>query len=204
MESQTLSISKTLSISNTINNFIDKNYIPLPGDILSNNYHSLMIVEKSYNLEKRSYRINKNYNEHMTRYEWLEKVIRRKEIIWDQHKNDLKLFPDKNQRSSRVNMSYDTSRVKMSYNTYCYFNDYNQFKRLYGSKYRNFPNRKVLVTTGVKKMIRISHATCSCTNGFWGYSKGTPLSSLITKKSVYKGNIHALIRENDLSLLHEN
>ena len=199
MESQTLSISKTLSISNTINNFIDKNYTPRPGDILSNNYHSLMIVEKFYTLDRASRRINRNYNEQLTRYEWLKKVIRRKEIIWDQHKNDLKLFPDKKQASSNI------SRVNMSYKTYCYYNYPNQFDRLYGSKYRNFPKRKVLVTTGVKKMMRISHATCSCTNDFFGgYSKATPLSSLITQKTVYKGNIHALIRENDLSLLHEN
>jgi len=184
----------TLNIGDTIN----KNYRPICGDMFSTDSglksghklsHSLMIIENVYELHRKSSRINRNYNDQLFKHELWKKLTERREIIWNQHKNDLKLFPNKNDYFAK---KYP-DRSKASYTVYCYYNDSKRYGRLYNSKYEYPPSKKVQVITGTKIMLRISHGVCSCTGNYSGYSQATPLSALITKKAIYKGNLFKLV-----------
>jgi hypothetical protein len=177
---------------------IDKDYEPHVGDVLSSIEHSLIIIENIYNLDKKSYVVNKNYNDHLFKHELLHKVITRREIIWEQHKLDLKLFPEKV-------INKHVQRQNMSYLLYCMYNDYPRYHRLYQSKYYYPPTNKIRVVTGKKPMVRVNHGLCfkkvedskrkyyptgqiGCC--YWYGKKATPLVSLINQKFVYNGNIH--------------
>jgi hypothetical protein len=168
---------------------IDKDYVPQPGDVLSNDEHSLIIIEQVYSLNKTSLRVNRNYNDHVFKYELLQKVIRRREAIWNQHKNDFKLFPDPTERTQ--------NRDKLFYHMYLYYNDYNRYERLYMSKYSSLPTRKNRVVIGQKTMVRANHIFCELTNANgnmrgcnkWYGKYATPLTYLINKKFVFQGNI---------------
>jgi hypothetical protein len=175
---------------------IDKNYVPRVGDVLSNATHPLVIVERVYTLPKRSSRVNKNYNDHLFKHEALKKIIKRKEIIWEQHKFDYRLFPEQNvshllSRSNRKNLFYSV---------YLFYTNPEQYKRLYTSNYRYSPQRRNRVIIGKKTMVTINHGLCfkiynsrektPCLAWYRRYS--VPLSYLINQKYAYQGNIYEI------------
>jgi len=175
---------------------IDKYYVPRVGDVLSNDEHSLATIEIVYSLNRMSSRINRSYNDQLFKRELLKKVIQRKEIIWDQHKLDYKLFPE----ASSIGQTGGEKRKSTDYMMYCFYNDMKQYKRLYCSKYRYEPNPKIRVVTSQKTMVRVNHGLCLRDNEhkcyYWGGKHATPLSLLINQKFIYHGNIYSDILES--------
>ncbi len=178
---------------------IDKNYVPRVGDVLSNVTHPLVIVERVYALPKRSLRVNRNYYDQLFKHELIKKVIEKREIIWEQHKNDLKLFPEV--------ALLGRDHTNTLYKTYLFYNDRNRHERLYRSKYAYAPNRKIRVITGFKTMVRLSHGLCryqpilshheqndqdyySRACPYWYGKHATALSYLINNQFIYCGNIN--------------
>jgi hypothetical protein len=183
---------------------IDKNYVPQVGDVLSNNKHSCITIETVYDLDRSSYRVNKNYNDDLFKYEALKQVVRRKEIIWDQHKLDFQLFPVTSpaHRGADEEQTLEI-RKNLTLAMYLVYNDNKQYKRIYCSKYCLGPDKKVRVITGAKTMVRVNHGLCrekvevtqyypSGQRGcyYWYGKHATPLISLINQKFVYHGNIY--------------
>jgi len=182
---------------------IDKSYVPKVGDILWNDDHPLITIQSVYALDKTSLRVNKNYNLKLLKHEALMKITARKEEIWNQHKNDLKFFPEISRKQVTINRDKN-----VKYFSYLFYNNYNQYKRLYQSKYSSPPTRKVKVVTGQKTMVRVTHGLCKSFyihNGkqmikscfYWGGIKSTAVSTLITQNFKYLGNIYQdLLEEN--------
>ena len=174
---------------------IDKDYVPKIGDVLSNDIHPCIIIETIYSLDKKSLRVNKNYNDHMFKHELLHGVIQKREIIWEQHKFDLEFFPETNSPNPFAD------RINVSYRTYCFYHDHKRYQRLYQSKYYSQPDRKVRVVIGQNPMVRVSHVLCIYSNGknrcyYWGGKNAMALSSLVNQKFVYQGNIYTDIFES--------
>jgi hypothetical protein len=135
------------------NIIVDKKYLPMPGDILSNDCHSSVIIDRVYLLPKYSRRVDKNYNDNLFKHEVCRKIIQRKEIIWTQHKFDILMFPE-NVRTLRIN------REHMDFREYCLESNLKQYNRLYKSKYYLLPQRKKKVQIGFKTMVKINHSMC--------------------------------------------
>lgn len=182
---------------------IDKSYVPKIGDILCNGAHPLIIIQNVYYLDKISYRVDKSYNLQLIKHEALKKIIRRKEIIWSQHKEDLRLFPEAEDKVYPNNM--DTSNRKdpnLNFWTYLYHNDRHQCRRLYHSRYSSIPSRKIRVIIGKKTMVTVGHGLCKtfvknidgtidmykCYH--WDGYGSNPLSALVTQGFKYIGNIY--------------
>jgi hypothetical protein len=190
---------------------IDKDYVPQVGDVLSNDKHSCITIEMIYKLDRYSYRVNRNYNDDLFKYEALKKVIRRKEIIWSQHKFDFQLFPVTSpaHRGNDEEQTIDI-RKNITFHIYLFYNDNKQYQRLYNSKYDFPPQRKSRVIIGKKIMVRVNHSLCreevpadekqyhSSGRGcyYWYGKKATPLGSLVNQKFVYHGNIYSDLLES--------
>ena len=200
-----LEVSEDFLGKQAVSKVIDKSFQPKIGDVLSNDNHNLLIVQGFYTLGKYSYRINRSYNDHIFKQQWLKKAIQRNEAIWEQHKNDLKLFPT---TTDDPTFPRD-SRDDITYKLYLYYSNHSKYTRLYRSKYIQPPAKKVRVNTGDKIMVRVNHVLCnkkfnvnvinpykplySC---YWG-RESIALSSLITQKFMYMGNIIDWLQENN-------
>jgi hypothetical protein len=190
---------------------IDKNYVPQVGDVLSNNKHSCITIETVYDLDRSSYRVNRNYNDQLAKYEVLQKIIQRKEIIWAQHKLDFQLFPITTpaHRGADEEQTLEI-RKNLTLAMYLFYNDNKQYKRIYCSRYRLGPDKKVRVIIGAKTMVRVNHGLCLekvgvsqyNTSGqrgccYWYGKKSMPLGSLVAQKYIYRGNIFTVINDID-------
>lgn len=184
---------------------IGKDYVPKMGDLLFNDSHPLIIIANIYSLDRSSLQVNKNFKLELLKHEFLKKIIQRKEIIWSQHKNDFRLFPDNDIHGKTSN------REGITYRMYCYYNDFEQYIRLYASRYYNYPQEKVRVVTGTRKIVTVDHSLCKDyyfdgTNGtnirnvcnYWGGKRSEPLSSLVTKKFKYLGNLYLDFLKEDI------
>ena len=166
---------------------LDGSYVPLGGDMLSNGDHPLLIIESVYYLDKYSMRVDKNYYEHLSRHELIQELLRRREIIWQQHRLDEKMFPGKID---------PVIRATMTYYQYLISHDYARYQRIYYSKYFLKPLRKRRVKIGVKAMVKTNHSWCVRvgTNAlpcmFWYGTKAMPVSFLINNNFVYRGNLY--------------
>jgi hypothetical protein len=182
---------------------IDKSYAPKIGDVLWNERHPLIVIQDIYDLDRTSLRKNKSYTLQVLKYQALLKIIKRKEAIWDQHKHDLNFFPDLASGSmiiDRNNPNYYNPNY--SYALYLYYNDFNQYRRLYNSKYSKMPSKKVRVKIGKKPMVTISHSLCkhfvvygnskytgyAC--NYWGGRHSQSVISLVNQGFKYIGNIY--------------
>ena len=188
---------------------IDKDYMPLPGDVLSNEHHPLIIIEGIYYLNKTSSKVNRNYNDQIVKHELLKKIITRKEAIWNQHKLDYTLFPER----TTNNQTGGDKRNNINYQRYCFYNDQRQYVRLYKSRYTFPPTSKIRVVTGKKTMMRVNHGLCksnyvsadgtigtkSCT--YWYGRQSMPLTLLVSKGFIYHGNVYNdTLQQSDASL----
>jgi hypothetical protein len=174
---------------------VDKDYVPRVGDVLSNYEHPLITIEVVYERNRYSSRVNRNYNDQLFKYEVLQKIIQRKEIIWHQHKYDLQLFPTTN---TSIHPTLK-DRDNLTYPLYLFYNDNQQYHRLYASKYHYKPTTKVSMVIGTKTVVRASHALCthqqvgsgviiSC--DYWYGKRATALTYLVNHNYIYKGNIY--------------
>ena len=177
---------------------IDKDYKPIVGDVLSNDMHPFVIVQAVYSLDKISVRVNKKFYEQEARYNVLQKIIYRKEVIWQQHKLDLSLYPD--------NTGSNPNRANWNYNRYLAYNDVNKLYRLYNSKYSLYPARKIKVVIGKKIMVKANHALCISHRddgrmlpcGYWYGGYSMPLTKLINNDYLYHGNLYTNFMNIDL------
>ena len=187
---------------------IDKSYVPQLGDVLWNELHPLVVIQGIYALDKRSSRVNRSYDLQVLKHKALQKIITRKEIIWEQHRHDLRIFPERNRNNTTNN------RTNITYMGYLLHNDMNQYIRLFRSKYSDMPPKRISVVTGKKPMVIVSHGLCknrvaSETFGTyagyacrrWGGRNSQSVISLVNQGFKYLGNICTdLLQEESITV----
>ena len=178
---------------------LDKSYVPNIGDILRlRDNHPFVVIENVYFLNKRGIRVNKDYDKEYIRHLALQKIIRRKEIIWSQHKNDFDLFPE------TIIYRTTATRDTMTYSGYCLMQRQAEFNRLYNSKYTIAPKRKKTQITGEQMIVTATHRLCKfgieteeneeprdityCSH--YGATRSLPLSRYITQGYECIGNVY--------------
>lgn len=162
---------------------IDTTYEPNIGDVLSTDDSVYTYtIQKIYKLNRMSYRKNKKYNEQLDKYYLWQKIITRKEIIWEQHKFDRTLFPD------TVN-TVNVDRINMDYRRYLALYDYKSYCRLFYSRWSRYPDAKIKVKIGDKTIVTLISLN-------YGNRYSISLNSLIKQNFSYHGNIYTDIISN--------
>lgn len=208
---------------------LDKDYKPQMGDVLYlEGEHPFAMIQGIYVLDRYGMRKDKDFNKKMIRHEVLHKIIRRKEIIWSQHREDFEYFPN-NIREDHPRYYYLTSlsRDSMSYNFYCSVYKQREHQRLYNSKYYYEPVEKIRTKIGERTMITVNHSFCRSnidikdgvivmgkqTGQYWyglcsyyGSKRSLPLSHYINNQYRYIGNVYldVITNANKLVGIYEN